>query len=87
MKFFAKLKEAFQKQSALTIFSDLRYLIPELEFRFLNKLIFLNGSNAFGMKPDASGLGLYIAKNTIESHGGKIGFESAEGKGSQYLLV
>ena len=36
------------------------------------------------MKPDSSGLGLFIAKHFIEQHGGTIGFESAEDKGSTF---
>lgn len=43
---------------------------------------FYRASNAFLALPDASGLGLFISKTIIESHGGKIGFESEENKGS-----
>ncbi len=45
---------------------------------------FYRGSNAFAMKQDASGIGLYIAKYFIEQHGGKIGFTSKEGLGSTF---
>ena len=45
---------------------------------------FFRATNAGIMKPDASGLGLYISKHFIEQHGGKIGFESNEGKGSSF---
>ena len=45
---------------------------------------FYRGSNAFAMKQDASGIGLYIAKYFVEQHGGKIGFSSKEGFGSTF---
>jgi PAS domain S-box-containing protein len=45
---------------------------------------FFRGSNASVMQTDAFGLGLFIAKNFIEQHHGKIGFESKEGEGSMF---
>lgn len=45
---------------------------------------FHRGWNAATMKPDASGLSLYISKHIIESHGGKMGFTSVEKKGSTF---
>ncbi len=45
---------------------------------------FYRASNAATMKPDASGLGLSIAKYFVEQHGGAIGFTSKEGKGSTF---
>ena len=45
---------------------------------------FYRASNAGIMKPDASGLSLYIAKHFIQAHDGMIGFESKEGKGSTF---
>jgi Signal transduction histidine kinase len=34
-----------------------------------------------------SGLGLFITKNIIEAHGGKIWFESEEGKGTIFYFT
>jgi len=45
---------------------------------------FFRASNASVMQADAFGLGLFIAKNFIGQHGGKIGFESKEGAGSTF---
>jgi len=45
---------------------------------------FFRASNADKMLPDASGISLSIVKYYIEQHGGKVGFESVEGKGSTF---
>ena len=35
---------------------------------------------------DGNGFGLYVAKGAIENQGGKIWFESEEGKGTQFFI-
>lgn len=45
---------------------------------------FFRASNSSIMQPDAFGLGLFVTRNFIEHHGGKIGFESNEGEGSTF---
>lgn len=57
--------------------------IPESDKKFIFTRFFRT-SNAVQMKPDASGIGLFIAKHFIEDHGGKIGFESTENQGSTF---
>ncbi len=48
---------------------------------------FFRGVNVTKMETDGSGLGLYITKNIIEAHGGKIWFESEKNKGTAFHLT
>lgn len=48
---------------------------------------FFRSSNAIKTEPEGSGLGLFVSKNIIETHGGKIWFESKEGKGSTFYFT
>ena len=45
---------------------------------------FFRADNAQGVRPDGTGLGLYLAKRVIADQGGKIIFETEEGKGSTF---
>jgi len=55
--------------------------IPKDEFgKIFQK--FSRGSNAVQREPNGSGLGLYIVKNIVERHGGKIGIESTPDRGT-----
>ncbi len=48
---------------------------------------FFRADNAIKTKTDGSGLGLFIAKNIIERHGGEIGFESEENIGTTFYFT
>jgi signal transduction histidine kinase len=47
---------------------------------------FFRGDNAMKKDTQGSGLGLFMCKNIIESHGGQVGFESTAGQGSTFFF-
>lgn len=63
--------------------SDSGIGIPETEQKHIFER-FHRGWNAALMRPDASGLSLFISKQYIEMHKGTIGFTSVEKKGSTF---
>ncbi len=48
---------------------------------------FFRANNVVRMETEGSGLGLFITKNIVEAHGGKIWFESESGKGTTFYFT
>lgn len=60
--------------------------IPESEQKNIFEKFF-RASNAIKANTEGVGIGLFVAKNIIENHGGKIWFESKEGKGTTFYFT
>ena len=68
------------------IIKDTGIGIPKEDYpRIFTK--FYRAKNALLLETEGSGLGLFIAQNIIQAHGGKIWFESEEKKGSTFYVT
>lgn len=75
----------FEKENVTAEIEDNGAGIPKSQLnRLFNK--FFRGSNVIRMQTEGTGLGLFIAKNIIDRHNGKIIVESEEGKGTKIII-
>lgn len=72
-----------QGTTVVVAVSDTGIGVPETQRQNIFKRFF-RGSNALKVATDGTGLGLFIAKNIIENHGGRIWFETKENSGSTF---
>ena len=70
-------------QHAVFIVKDNGIGVPEkVKNRLFTKMFRAN--NAKELRPDGTGLGLYLVKRVVQDEGGELIFESTEGKGSTF---
>jgi PAS domain S-box-containing protein len=75
-----------EKKEIIFSVSDTGIGIPkEQQQRVFSR--FFRATNAVRVDTEGTGLGLYIAKNIIKAHNGKIWFKSQEGKGSTFYFT
>ena len=48
---------------------------------------FFRDKRARSVHTEGSGIGLFIVKNIIERHGGKVGYSNDDGKGATFFLT
>ena len=78
-----ELKVKTDKREMTISVTDEGIGIPQAEqFRIFSK--FFRSSQALLHHTSGTGLGLYLAKNIVEQHGGKIWFDSVENKGTTF---
>jgi signal transduction histidine kinase len=75
-----------QQPFAKIIIKDTGVGIPPTEIEKLFRK-FYRGSNVVSLEPNGSGLGLYIAKNIIQQHGGEISVKSIIDRGSTFSFT
>lgn len=71
------------KKSIIYKVKDTGIGVPKLQQKNLFSKFF-RADNARHVRPDGTGLGIYLAKKVIDDHGGKMIFSSSEGKGSTF---
>ena len=80
-----KIETKLQDDHILFIISDNGIGIPKDELKNMFKK-FSRATNAKNMYTDGSGLGLFIIKEIIEGHRGKVTVESELGKGTKFTI-
>lgn len=75
-----------KNKEAEGVVSDNGIGIPEFQQKNVFSKFF-RGSNAVKVDTEGTGLGLFISKNIIEAHGGRVWFDSKEGKGTNVYFT
>lgn len=80
------LREEVEPNVALLSIRDQGIGIPiDQQARIFGR--FMRAENARTSQITGTGLGLYLSREFVERHGGRLWFESAEGKGSTFFMT
>lgn len=76
---------SIKKQNSLLVWQvhDQGIGIPAFQQKYVFQKFF-RAVNSSRFQTEGSGLGLYVVKQLVKAFGGKVGFKSAEGKGSTF---
>jgi len=85
-KVSVSIKRPKNQNNILISVKDTGIGIPKNQQKRIFKRFF-RGVDATKMETVGTGLGLFIAKNIVEAHGGKIWFESVENKGTTFYFT
>jgi len=78
-----EISPSLNKKNLIFKIKDTGIGIPKEDQKYIFQKFF-RAKNASTCEPHGTGLGLYIAKSIIERSGGRMGFQSKEGKGSLF---
>jgi len=81
-----KVSLAKKENDILIIIEDSGIGIPKAAYDSIFTKLF-RADNAREKKADGNGLGLYMTKEIIDNSGGKIWFESEEGRGTKFYIT
>jgi len=77
---------ALENRIRVEVQDDGRGIAPEDQKRLFREFVRTMPKDGSGAQVAGTGLGLSIVRRIVEAHGGRVGVESAEGRGSTFFL-
>jgi signal transduction histidine kinase len=77
---------ALEKRVRVEVKDNGRGIAPEDQKRLFKEFVRIMPKDGSGPQVAGTGLGLSIVRRIVDAHGGRVGVESAEGRGSTFFL-